>query len=327
MADVAKLAGVSKMTVSKVIREVGNVSIETRQRVRQAIEDTGYMPNRIAGSLSTKTNPMVAVVVPTLSGNTFGEALRGIETVLSVAGLQTLVGATGYDSETEEKLIENLLSWQPSGLILTSGNEHNDKTRRLLESRPCPIVEIWDVDYALFDAKVGFSHRNAGRMMAEHLLERGRRNFGFVGSRLNKDLCAAGRYGGFRERLARDGLPLEAVLMDDGPRGVQDGIEGTRQLLERRGTIDAIYFINDLMAVGGLTYLHRNNVPVPDQIAIAGFNGTVKGSLISRELTSCVVPGWELGEAAARTLLDLLEGKITEKIFLIDLELSRGDTT
>ncbi|MEM7668431.1 MAG: LacI family DNA-binding transcriptional regulator, partial [Pseudomonadota bacterium] len=194
MADVAKLAGVSKMTVSKVIREVGSVSIETRQRVRQAIEDTGYMPNRIAGSLSTQTNPMVAVVVPTLSGNTFGEALRGIEAVLSVAGLQTLVGATSYDPETEEKLIENLLSWQPSGLILTSGNEHNDKTRRLLESRPCPIVEIWDVDDALFDAKVGFSHRNAGQMMAEHLLERGRRNFGFVGSRLHKDLCAAGRY-------------------------------------------------------------------------------------------------------------------------------------
>ena len=327
MADVAKLAGVSKMTVSKVIRNVGSVSDDTRARVREAIEMAGYVPNRIAGSLSTNINPMVAVVVPTLSGNTFGEALRGIEAVLSVAGLQTFVGATGYDAGSEERLIENLLSWQPSGLILTSGIAHSEKTRKLLTAQRCPIVEIWDSDATLFDAKVGVSHRQAGTLIAEHLLTRGRRDFGYVGSRLSKDLCAAARLAGFRDRLAQEGVPLEAILFDDGPRGVEDGITGTERLLAQRPTVDAVYYINDMMAVGGLTHLHRNQIPVPSQIAIAGFNGTVQNILITQELTTCVVPGWELGEAAAKTLLQLMNGDTSENKTVFELKLIHGTTT
>lgn len=327
LSDVAKLAEVSTMTVSKVIRQTGSISPPTRNRVNEAIAELGYLPNLIAGSLSSQTNLMVAVIIPSLGNNVFGEVLGGINTVLTGAGMHTFIGASDFHTDIEEELIRTMLPWQPSGLILTGGIAHSASTDRLLAAKPCPIVQIWDNDVPEFDFNVGFSHMEAGRVMARHFIKKGFRKIGYVGSQHTKDVCAARRYDGFCSQLLEHGMAVTAEIVEDGDREPSFGLQGTRDLLARAGDLDAIYYLNDSLAIGGLTHLHRAGKSVPKQIAVAGFNGSSKGQLISTELTTIDTPRWKIGDMAARCLLDCIEGKEVPQKIDIDVELVLGNTT
>lgn len=327
LSDVAKLADVSTMTVSKVIRNTGSISAPTRNRVNDAIVELGYLPNLIAGSLSSQINLLVAVIIPSLGNNVFGEVLRGINTNLTGAGMHTFIGASDYHTDIEEELIRTMLPWQPSGLILTGGIAHSSSTDRLLAAKPCPIVQIWDNDTPEFDFNVGFSHFEAGRMMARHFYERGFRKIGYVGSQHIKDVCATTRYAGFCKELQERGLSVTAELIENGGREPSVGLQGTRDLLARESNLDAIYYLNDSLAIGGLTHLHRAGISVPKQIAVAGFNGSSKGQLISTELTTIDIPRWKIGDIAARCLLDCIAGKEVRQKIDVELELIQGNTT
>lgn len=327
LSDVARLADVSTMTVSKVIRQTGSISRPTRNRVNEAIAELGYFPNLIAGSLSSQTNLMVAVIIPSLGNNVFGEVLGGINTILTGAGMHTFIGASDFHTDIEEELIRTMLPWQPSGLILTGGIAHSASTDRLLAAKPCPIVQIWDNDIPEFDFNVGFSHIEAGRMMARHFFDKGFRRIGYVGSQHTKDVCAARRYDGFCNQLQEYGLAVTAEIVEDGDREPSFGIQATRDLLARADDLDAIYYLNDALAIGGMTHIHQVGISVPEQIAVAGFNGSSKGQLISTDLTTIDTPRWKIGDTAARCLLDCIEGKDVPQKIDIDVELILGNTT
>lgn len=327
LSDVAKLAGVSTMTVSKVIRKTGSISEPTQKRVNEAIDELGYLPNRIAVSLSSQTNLLVGVIIPSLGTRVFDESLRGINTVLTEAGMHTLIGTSDNHTDREEELIKTMLPWQPSGLILTGGISHSATTDRLLGGKPCPIIQIWDNDVPEFEVNVGFSHIEAGRVTARHFLDKGYRKIAYIGALHDKDVCAARRYQGFCAQLKEHGLDVEAQISDKGERGTSDGLRDTQILLERTTDMDAIYYLNDAMAVGGLTHLHRVGIKTPEQIAVAGFNGSAIGQLISTELTTIDVPRWDIGETAARLLLDRINGKETVDRVDVELKLVPGTTT
>lgn len=327
LSDVAQLADVSTMTVSKVIRNTGSISAPTRERVNEAIEELGYLPNLIAGSLSSQINLMVAVIIPSLGNSVFGEVLRGINSVLTGAGMHTFIGASDYHTDIEEELIRTMLPWQPCGLILTGGVTHSASTDRLLAAKPCPIVQIWDNDVPEFDMNIGFSHVEAGRIVARHFYEKGFRKIGYVGSRHTKDVCAARRFKGFCDQLWEHGLAVESEIIEDGDRQPSLGLRATRDLLARANDLDAIYYLNDTLAIGGLTHLHRTGISVPEQIAVAGFNGSSSGQLISTELTTVDIPRWKIGDLAARSLLDRIGGKSVAAKIDVDIELVPGNTT
>lgn len=327
LSDVAKLADVSTMTVSKVIRETGSISAPTRQRVREAIEELGYLPNLIAGSLSSQTNLMVAVIIPNLGNTVFGATLRGINEVLKEAGMHTFIGASDYHTDIEEELIRTMLPWQPCGLILMGGITHSTSTYRLLGARPCPIIQLWDNDVPEFDVNVGFSHIEAGRIVARHFHDKGFRKIAYVGSRHDKDVCAARRYQGFCDELNKHGLEVLSQIADAGDREIPDGLRSTQELLNRTKDIDAIYYLNDAMAVGGLTHLHSVGIKTPEQIAVAGFNGSSIGQLISTDLTTVDTPRWRIGDIAARSLLDCISGVDVPKQIDVAPHLIKGNTT
>lgn len=327
LSDVAKLAGVSTMTVSKVIRKTGSISEPTRNRVNEVITELGYIPNFLAGSLSSQVNLMVAVIVPNLGNNVFGEVLKGINLTLTGAGMHTFIGTSDYHTDIEEELIRTMLPWQPSGLIISGGITHSASTDKLLSARPCPIVQLWDNDNPQFDTNVGFSHFEAGQMMAHHFYDKGFRKIGYVGSQHFKDVCAARRYEGFCSQLSEFGLSVESEIIEEGGREASVGIDGTERLLARSNDLDAIYYLNDDLAIGGLTHLHRMGISVPNQIAIAGFNGSSKGRLISTDLTSIDIPRCEIGKIAAQSLLDCIAGKDVPERIDVELELVLGNTT
>lgn len=327
LSDVAKLADVSTMTVSKVIRKTGSISAPTRDRVNEAIEKLGYLPNLIAGSLSSQVNLMVAVIIPNLGTNVFGEVLRGINTSLTGAGMHTFIGASDYHTDIEEELIRTMLAWQPCGLILTGGVTHSATTNRLLAAKPCPIIKIWDNDVLGFDVNIGFSHIEAGRIVARHFRDKGFRKIGYVGAQHGKDVCAARRYRGFCDQLDEFGLSVVAQIAEDNDRETPDGMRGTAELLARTRDLDAIYYLNDAMAIGGMTQLYREGFKTPEQIAVAGFNGSSKNQLISTELTTVDTARWLIGDTAARSLLDLIAGKDVASQIDIKPQLIQGNTT
>ncbi|WP_341247652.1 LacI family DNA-binding transcriptional regulator, partial [Nereida ignava] len=195
------------MTVSRVLRNRGDVSTSTREKVLAAAKELGYVPNKIAGSLASQRVNLVAVIIPSMSNMVFPEVMMGISEVLDQTDLQPVVGITHYKPGKEEQVLFEMLSWRPSGVII-AGLEHSDASRAMMKASGIPIVEIMDVDGTPVDSCVGISHRRAGRMMAEAIAKEGYKRIGFLGTKMPMDHRARKRFEGFTETLAKHGIEI-----------------------------------------------------------------------------------------------------------------------
>ncbi|MBY3237085.1 LacI family DNA-binding transcriptional regulator [Rhizobium laguerreae] len=327
LVEVAAKAGVSRMTVSKVIRDVGSISEDTRQRVRQAADELGYLPNRLAGSLSSRKSRMVAVIIPSISDVVFSEVLSGVNAILRPNGYHTFIGESHFDPDIEADLIREMLSFQPAGLLLNGGMERSVTSRRLLEKRNCPAIQLWDCENTGLDFSAGPSHTEAGRLAAKHLLARGLRRIAYVGAELEKDLCARCRHLSLQSSLAAAGIDLVSVTCEKTPRQATTGRVLTEQLMRAHPDVQAIHFLNDAMALGGLSYLHEAGIAVPDQVSVVGFNGTSIPNTVRTRLTTIDTPRAAIGETAARALLAMLGNAHADKSWQAALRLVQGNTT
>jgi len=302
LKDVARVAGVSQMTASRALRGAGDVSVQTLKAVENAARELGYVPNRIAGALASKRVNLVGVIVPSLSSFVFPEVLSGLSAGLKDTPLQPVVGLSAYDAETEERVIRDMLSWRPSGLVV-AGLEHNEAARRLLENAEVPVVEIMDVDGTPIDHCVGISHLKAGRMMAREILARGYRKIGFIGTKMPQDYRAAKRRAGFVETLAQAGVSLLDEELYAGGSTLGKGRELTANLLQRSPEIDCIYYSSDVMSVGGLMHCLATGLRVPDDLALAGFNGLELLEGLPVRLATTDAHRFEIGRQAAELVL------------------------
>lgn len=303
LADVAALAGVGESTVSRVLRNHGSVSTRTREKILKAAADLHYVPNRIAGTLASMTSKLVGIVIPSVGNTVVPEVLAGANSVLENAGFQPVIGVSNYDPVREEALIESILSWRPSGLLV-AGLEHTDRARGMLKGCGVRVVELLDIDGEGIDLVVGSSHRSAGRASAEHLVSRGYRRIGYVGHDINSDLRAGKRLQGFREAMAQHGLQLLDHEFSPG-RGssVEGGRIGISRLLERRHDLEAIYFSNDDLAIGGYFHCLENKIAIPDDLALFGYNGLDISRLTPQPLSTIRSPRVAMGKTGAEMLL------------------------
>ena len=327
LTEVAQRAGVSSMTVSKVLRGTGSISEKTSERVKQAADELGYVPNSLAGSLSSKKSTFVGVIIPSAGDVIFAEILSGINERLRPHGLNTLIGETLFDGVLEEEILRTMLSLQPAGLIINGGINRTERGKVLLERRNGPLIQIWDADDSCGDVNIGLSHRQAGRRMARHFLERGYRSIGYVGTELQKDICAHQRFLGFVERIEETGLSVTCEIETDLPRQASSGPVLTERLLQRAPETDAIFYLNDAMAVGALSWLHDAGVSVPGKLAVAGFNGTSLAHTIRTRVTTLDVPRRGIGEAAGQALTDILQGHDVAPHQRIDPVFVAGNTS
>ncbi|PDT39730.1 MULTISPECIES: LacI family DNA-binding transcriptional regulator [Sinorhizobium] len=325
--DVAVRAGVSRMTVSKVLRGAGNISAETRRRVKQAADELGYLPNHLAGTLSSRKSRMVAVIIPSISDIVFSEVLSGINAALRPEGFQTFIGESLFDPQTETELIRAMLSFRPAGLLLNGGMARSAEAEKLLARRNCPAIQLWDCDAGALDFSAGPSHEEAGLLVAKHFLERGLRRIAYVGAELDKDLCARRRYLSLKSALAAAGIDLLRVTCDDRPRQAVTGRFLTEELMRAHPDVDAIHFLNDAMALGGLSYLHQAGISVPDRISVVGFNGTSLANAVRTRLTTIDMARTEIGEKAAQALLQMIAAKEVPGAWQATLKVVQGNTT
>ena len=325
LRDVSEASGVSEMTVSRVLRNRGDVSAATRAKVLKAAKELGYVPNKIAGALASQRVNLVAVIIPSLSNMVFPEVLGGISEVLETTDLQPVVGVTDYLPEKEEKVLYEMLSWRPSGVII-AGLEHSDAAKAMLRSAGIPVVEIMDVDGKPVDSMVGISHRRAGREMAKAILKAGFQNIGFLGTKMPLDHRARKRFEGFTEALAKNGVEIMDQEFYSGGSALLKGREMTEAMLERSPEIDFLYYSNDMIGAGGLLYLLEKGIDVPGQIGLAGFNGVELLQGLPRQLASMDACRRESGRHAAEIIAKRVAGEEVESVVELTPKIAFGDT-
>jgi LacI family gluconate utilization system Gnt-I transcriptional repressor len=242
------------MTVSRVLRNKGDVSATTRSKVLDATKSLGYVPNKIAGALASQRVNLVAVIIPSMSNMVFPEVMTGISQALDETELQPVVGITNYLPDREEKVLFEMLSWRPSGIII-AGLEQSEASRVMLANSGIPVVQIMDIDGDPIDAMVGISHRRAGRKMAEAILKSGYQNIGFMGTQTPLDHRARKRFEGFTQALAKQGVEIVDSEFYTGGSALAKGREMTESILTRSPDLDFIYYSNDMIGAGGLLHL------------------------------------------------------------------------
>ncbi|CUH51103.1 LacI family DNA-binding transcriptional regulator [Shimia marina] len=325
LRDVSEASGVSEMTVSRVLRNRGDVSPATRDKVLTAAKELGYVPNKIAGALASQRVNLVAVIIPSLSNMVFPEVLSGISQVLEDTELQPVVGVTDYLPEKEEKVLYEMLSWRPSGVII-AGLEHTEASRAMLNASGIPVVEIMDTDGEPVDAMVGISHRRAGREMAASILEAGYKKIAFLGTKMPLDHRARKRFEGFTEVLAKSGVEVVDREFYSGGSALAKGREMTEAVLERSPDVDFIYYSNDMIGAGGLLYLLEKGIDVPGQVGLAGFNGVELLQGLPRQLATMDACRREIGTKAAEIIAARVEGKERDASVTLAPTISFGDT-
>ena len=327
LRDVSEASGVSDMTVSRVLRGRGDVSHATREKVLLAAKELGYVPNKIAGALASQRVNLVAVIIPSMSNMVFPEVMMGINDILGKTDLQPVVGITNYLPEQEEKVLYQMLSWRPSGVII-AGLEHTDASSKMLHAAGIPIVEIMDTDGSPVDCAVGISHRRAGRQMAQEIISAGYRRIGFLGTKMPLDHRARKRFEGFTEALAKSGIEISDQEFYSGGSALAKGRDMTIEILKRSPDLDFLYYSNDMIGAGGLLHLLGKGVDIPQNIGLAGFNGVELLEGLPMQLATMDACRNKIGRRAAEIICARIEGTFDDGDKVIELSptLNLGST-
>lgn len=307
LADVAHAAGVSPITVSRALRGERAVDPALVTRVQMAARQLGYVPDPAARALASQRSAHVAVLIPMLSNALFVDLLEAVQRSLRPAGYQTLMGVTHYDDHEEELLLREQLLQRPAGLLVT-GLARSDAARALIAQSGVPCVHVMEVSSAPGVYSVGFSQADAGAELTRHLLARGRRRIAFAAAQL--DARTLQRLQGWRRELDAAGVHDAALeWLNPVPSSIALGARMFEQIMQAQPDVDAIFFCNDDLAQGALLAALRLDIAVPQRVAVAGFNDLTGSDQMLPPLTTVRTPRAEIGHAAARMLLALMQGE------------------
>ncbi len=306
--DVALAAGVSPITVSRVLRTPDKVRPKTRERVLEAVAASGYVVNPIASSLRSGRSAIVSVFVASLQNPHFAAAMQGALDAFEGSRFHLMFAQTGYSEQLSADVVETLLPFHPAGVMFT-GVVRRDDTRTALRSLGVPVVEMWGDRPDPIDMLVGSSGYAGGRLMGAHFGARGYKRIAFSGHTLERGNA---RLEGFRDGLAEFGAEVALVVPKEGTRGVADGMAALDEIVARMPDCDAAFFGTDVLAVGALLAARRHGLDVPGRLALAGYGDLEFTALIEPTLTSIHVADYDMGRMAGDMLLRRLNGQPVE---------------
>lgn len=297
LADVARQAGVTTMTVSRTLREPHRVTAETAQRVKAALKRTGYAPNKSAGLLASGRSRIVAAIIPNIANSIFAETIQGLTDALQADGYELLLAATGYSMAREEDQIRAVLGWAPSALIVTG--RHHSQTALAMMRRArvdgVPVIEMWDQSSRATEfIQVGFNHGKAGKAMLEHLVACGYRDLVYVGSGVVGDLRARERQEGFMLAARKNGCRVRLVTAA-AQEPMAAGRQVLRQLVEESNLPQAMAFSNDYFAAGACLQAEEHGIVIPGQLGIMGFGDMTIAAQLAGGISTLAVPRFGIG--------------------------------
>lgn len=307
LADVAQAANVSPITVSRALRGERAVDPELVSRVQEAVQRLGYVPDPAARALASRHGTQIALLVPLLSNALFVDLVEAAQDRLARAGYQTLIGVTHYDAREEEQLLRGQLLHRPAGMLVT-GFDHSEATHALIAASGIPCVHLMETSSAPGVYSVGLSQAEASIAMTQHLLHTGRRRIAFAAAQL--DPRTLQRLEGWRQAMRAAGLYAQTLeWLNPAPSSIGLGGVMFEQIVGQTPPVDAIFFCNDDLAQGALLAALRLGVPVPQRLAVAGFNDLTGSDQMLPPLTTVRTPRAEIGSAAADMLLALMRGE------------------
>jgi LacI family gluconate utilization system Gnt-I transcriptional repressor len=326
LSDVAQAAGVSPSTVSRALRGERAVDPDLVARVVSVSDKLGYVPDPAARALASQRSDHVTILIPLLSNTLFVDLLEAAQRTLRGAGFQTLMGVTHYNAGEEEQLLREQLHHRPAGMLIT-GLNHSPATQKLMARSNVPCVhlmdlpsEVQDLDTAGQDQPadknipycVGFRQTEAGEAMTHYLLGQGKKRIVFAAAQLDPRVMQ--RLWGWRKALKSvDLYDANLEWLNPAPSSLALGGLMFEQILKQSPSVDAIFFCNDDLAQGALLAAMRMSIAVPQQIAIAGFNDLTGSDQMWPPLTTVRTPRAQVGEAAAKMLLQLIHGEVPEQ--------------
>ncbi|WP_027475210.1 LacI family DNA-binding transcriptional regulator [Curvibacter gracilis] len=305
--EVAQKAGVAPITASRALNSPDKVSPDVLQRVNQAVQLLGYVPNRLAGGLASTRSRLVAALVPTMAGPVFLQTVASLTQALAEKGYQLMLGQTGYaDPQSgEDLMLEALIGRRPDGIVLT-GTLHSAQARQRLRAAGIPVVETWDLGDRPIDMLVGFSHEGVGRSVAKFFHAKGWRHWALVAG---DDPRSQRRQQAFGQAALEFGLPPVAVVSVPAPTTLQSGRLALRQLLQDQPAVEAVFCSSDLLALGVLTEARAQGRAVPGQVAVMGFGDLDFAADLEPALSTVRIDGATMGRQAARFIMERAEGR------------------
>jgi LacI family gluconate utilization system Gnt-I transcriptional repressor len=308
MRDVARVAGVSRMTVSRALKKDSPISQDTRARILKVVREMNYVPDHMAGSLSTKRSGFVAVLVPSLNNLHFAETIQALTEELEQIDQQILLGHTDYSTEREEELVEDMLKRRPEAIVL-SYDGHSDRTVSLLSDANIPVIELWERPDDPIGHTIGFSNRSAAADMTTALIAKGYRNIAFLGEADDDWTRGAARRKGYVDAMSAVGMPTDRILkIGKPPLSIEDGAAATARLFEAFPDTDCVFCVSDAPAFGVLSALPKLGKSVPRDVGVVGFGNFEVSRFATPTISTVSVDpkfiGRETGRLIGRLLSD-----------------------
>lgn len=321
--EVAQLAGVSAITVSRTLRNPDLVSKATRERILQVVQQTGYWSNPHASALRSGRSSIVAVFVSNLLSQQYTQAAQACAQVIEAHGLQMMVGQTSYSYSRELTAIQSLRALRPAAVFLT-GVIELEENRRMLRDLNIPIVESWAHTRDPIDMLVAFSNVDAGRLAATHLIDRGYARPAFIGRGGGRGKL---RLQGFSQRLAERGVELAGHIVIDWVESIEDGRAAYRRLQESGLAFDSVFCANDLLGMGAMIEALSQGQSLPEQVGILAFGDQSTAGALSPRLSMVGVDTRQIGRQAGAMILARIAGDNQPDRACLDLSLVQGETT
>lgn len=323
LQNIADKIGITKMTVSRYLRDPNLVAVKTREKIAKELEVTGYIQNRAPAMLSKSSSKAIGILLPSLSNQVFSRFTQGIEEITKAHGYETLIAHFGYCQIEEERKIASLLSYQIDGLILTE-TSHTKRSLQMIATAAIPVVEAMELPETPIDMAVGLDHQAAAYQVVAQMLNSGKKRIAYFGARL--DTRTKLRMQGYTQAVTERGYqPI--YLLTEEHSNFSIGSSLLEQALQKYDDLDGAFCTNDDIAVGIMLAAQQRNIQVPNQLSVVGNNALDIGKVMTPMLTSIDSPRYEIGIKSAELIISALTGERGEqRVFDLGYSISAGQS-
>lgn len=309
ISDIAKLSGVSKATVSRIINNKPNgFGKETKERVEKIIKELNYRPNELARSVGRSSSKMIGLIIPNISNQLYPPLVRGVDDYISQKGYTMLLCNSDSNPEIEQKHLLSFIDKRTDGIIICSGVS-NEKFLKQYSKYNTPFVLIgrsFDKDYS--DASITGDNEAASSMAVEFLIKNGNRNIAY----LDGDPKVSGsiqKLKGYKQILFENGIQYNEEIVKNGDFSIEFGYKSVTNFLNSKTNFSAIFAGSDLIAIGAIKALKFNGIRVPEDVEVIGCDGIELSEIYEPNISTVSKPHYEMAQEASKMLIEIIEGK------------------
>ncbi len=324
--DVAKEAGVSIATVSRVINKVDVVNEETKKKVQEAIDKLGYSPNIVAQSLKTQRSKSIGILVPDISSQVYPEIVRGAEDVAQMYDYSIILCNSDFDIEKEKKYIKVMKEKMVDGMLYMSSSLDPEILQYIRDLNMKTIL-VETIEQEKILPSVTIDNRKAAHDAVELLVSKGHRNIAYIGIKKDRRNAWAKRYDGYEDALKEAGIEINEDLAYYGDLKAQTGYKGINSILEKT-KVDAVFCGSDEIAMGVINGLRDKDIKVPEDVSVMGFNDIYEASIFYPKISTVAQPLYDMGSVSMRILVKILRNELSDQDhYVLPYQIIERDST